>query len=277
MSSHTPIKDTLHEVIFEADTPSGKLFDILLLWAIVLSVLAIMLETVESIRVDYGDLLRYIEWGFTILFSIEYLLRIYCVKKPVGYMLSFYGVIDFLSILPTYLSLLLAGTHYLMVIRSIRLLRVFRVLKLARYLGESRELTAALRASQHKITVFLGGVFVTVIIVGTLFYVIEGPENGYSSIPKGVYWAVVTLTTVGYGDITPGTPLGQLLSAMVMILGYGIIAVPTGIVSAEMARAGDRNSQNNQPSITTTTCKHCSREGHAADAIYCKYCSSPLG
>ncbi len=267
-------RSRLHEVIFEADTPVGKAFDILLLWAILLSVLAVMLESVPTIGQPYQRILRLIEWGFTILFTLEYLLRLLTVRVPWRYALSFYGLVDLLAIIPTYLSLMLAGTHYFLVIRILRLLRVFRVFKLVRYTSEAQILLTALRASRPKITVFLGAVLSMVVVIGSLMYMIEGEENGFSSIPKGIYWAIVTLTTVGYGDITPQTAFGQFLSAIVMIIGYGIIAVPTGIVSAELAQA--MREQPNTMQNFTRCCESCGGEGHDPDAIFCKFCAAPL-
>lgn len=259
----------LHEIIFEADTAAGRLFDVILLWMIVLSVFTVMLDSIESIQARWGTLLRAAEWGFTILFTIEYLLRIISVNKPSRYLFSFFGLVDFISIVPTYLSLLLPGGHYLMVVRTLRLLRVFRVLKLVRYSGAASVLIEALRASRPKIAVFLFGVSTLVVIVGSLIYLIEGRENGFSSIPTSIYWAIVTLTTVGYGDITPKTPLGQTLSAVVMITGYAIIAVPTGIVSVELSKA-------TQTHATRHACPDCGRCGHASDAKHCKYCGGIL-
>lgn len=258
----------LHEVIFEAETPAGRGFDILLLWMILLSVIAVMLETVASVRASHGPLLQVIEWGFTIAFTIEYLARLACVRRPVLYATSFFGIVDLLAIVPTYLSLLIPGSQTLLVIRALRLMRLFRILKLARFVREGNELLLALRGSRRKIIVFLGWILGLVTILGSLMYVVEGSESGFTSVPRGVYWAIVTLTTVGYGDITPQTTLGQMISAFVMILGYCIIAVPTGIVSAEMAR----------PIVppTTEACPSCSREGHDQDAVYCKFCGHAI-
>lgn len=264
------IKDRLHEIIFEADTPSGKLFDVTLLIAILLSVLAVLLETVDSIRVAHEGFLNILEWGFTIIFSIEYLLRIWLVKKPWKYIFSFMGIVDLLATLPTYVSFFVAGPQYLLVIRTVRLLRVFRVLKLTRYLSEANVLRNALLASVAKITVFIGGVIVLVLLLGSLMYIVEGPENGFTSIPASMYWTIVTITTVGYGDITPVTTLGQTIASVVMLLGYGIIAVPTGIVTAEMAFA------RKDTKVSTQVCKECSQEGHDPDAEYCKYCGAAL-
>ena len=263
-------KELIYLIIFEADTFWGKIFDVSLLIVILLSVLAVSLESVKFINDDYGHLLRILEWVFTILFTFEYLARIYAIKKKWGYILSLYGIIDLLAIIPTYLSLVVAGSQTLVVIRSLRLLRIFRILKLARYLDAAANLKAAMQASKRKIFVFLGVVFILVIIMGTLMYIIEGAENGFTSIPRSIYWAVVTLTTVGYGDISPQTVLGQLVAMCIMIMGYGIIAVPTGIVSAEIA------SKKSRGKITTHICPSCTKEGHDFDATNCKYCGSSL-
>ncbi len=245
------LKFRMHEIIFEADTFSGKLFDIVLLVVIIASIMAVMVESVESFSRHYGWLLNRVEWFFTIIFSLEYLARIYCVAVPGRYIFSFYGIIDFLAVIPSYLTLFLTGTHFFVVIRIFRLLRVFRIFKLARYLGEANVLRKALRASRFKIIVFLETVVVLVIILGTLMYLIEGPEHGFTSIPRGIYWAIVTLTTVGYGDIVPQTVFGQALASFVMIIGYGIIAVPTGIVTAELTRATITQE------VTTQVCPFC--------------------
>lgn len=259
----------LHEVIFEADTPAGRAFDLALLLAIALSVGAVLLESVASIRLRHGPALRAAEWSFTMLFTIEYVLRLACVRRPLRYARSFFGLVDLLAILPTYLSLVIAGSQSLLVIRALRLLRVFRVLKLAHFVGEARMLRAALRASSRKITVFLGTVLTLVLIVGALMYLIEGEASGFTSIPQAIYWAIVTMTTVGYGDIAPQTLAGKLLASAVMILGYGIIAVPTGIVTVEMA--GLRKQR-----VSTQACRVCAAEGHDADARHCKYCGAAL-
>jgi len=268
-SPHARWQAVLHEVIFEADTPAGKAFDVALLWSIVLSVLAVMLDSVGSITNEYGTLLRSVEWFFTILFTIEYILRLISVGRPLRYAKSFFGIVDLLAIIPTYLSLLFAGSHYLLVIRTLRLLRIFRVLKLAHYLSEVDVLSRALRASRHKIIVFVFTVLTVVIIIGSLMYVIEGEKNGFTSIPRSIYWAIVTITTVGYGDISPKTNLGQALAAFAMILGYGIIAVPTGIVTFEISNASRKQ-------ISTHACLQCSAEGHDYDAAHCKYCGAKL-
>lgn len=261
-------KDLWYSIIFEAETPAGKRFDVLLLVAILFSVLAVMLESVSAISEAFGEELRILEWFFTLLFTIEYFARIYVIKKKLRYVTSFFGLVDLLSIIPTYLSLFFAGTHTLLVIRSLRLLRVFRVMKLVRYLEEAGNLSNALKASKAKIMVFLGTVFILVVLVGTVMYLIEGPEHGFTSIPTSIYWAVVTLTTVGYGDIAPETVMGQALAAVIMIMGYGIIAVPTGIVSAEMVSQARKRH--------TLVCANCLAEGHDDDAKHCKYCGAEL-
>jgi voltage-gated potassium channel len=266
----SPLRAKIHEIIFEADTPPGKAFDVVLLVLIVLSIVAVSLESVDWYRQRFGTELRVLEWIFTILFTIEYALRVATVRRPSHYVFSFFGAVDLLSILPTYLSLLFAGTQSLLVIRALRLLRVFRVLKLAHFLGEAHMLKAALQASLRKIVVFLGAVLAMVMIVGALMYLIEGPENGFTSIPTSIYWAIVTMTTVGYGDIAPQTVLGKTLASAVMILGYGVLAVPTGIVTVELAGAARRDQ------VTTRACSTCSKEGHAYDAKFCKHCGSLL-
>ena len=266
-----PWQQKLHTVIFEADTPSGKAFDIALLVAIVLSVVAVCLESVASIRARYGEILRITEWVLTILFTIEYLLRLACVGRPWRYAVSFYGVVDLLAIVPTYLSVIFGGAQSLAVIRALRLLRIFRVLKLGHFLGEAAVLQDALKASARKIIVFLGAVLTIVLIVGALMYMIESDEAGFTSIPQSVYGAIVTLTTVGYGDIAPATLLGRMLASAVMILGYGIIAVPTGIVTVELTGATRRRE-----SVSTQACPSCAAEGHDTDAQYCRICGSKL-
>ncbi len=264
----TSFRHRLHEVIYEADTPSGKLFDVILLIAILASILFVMLESVQSIGDKYGDFLNIAEWVITILFSIEYILRIIAVKKPWKYIFSFYGIIDLLSTIPKYLSFVLVGSHNLAALRALRLLRVFRILKIARYIGASNRLLVALRASRAKIGVFLFFILILCIILGTIMYMVEGAENGFISIPRSVYWAIVTLTTVGYGDIAPGTPLGQLIASAIMILGYAIIAIPTGIVGSEMVKA---NVQTN-----TQACPNCLKEDHKDSAEFCYHCGNQL-
>ena len=262
-------KQTLHEVIFEADTAAGKLFDVVLLVCILLSIAAVLLESVAEIAEVHGATLRAAEWFFTILFTVEYGLRLASVRRPMRYALSFFGIVDLLAIVPTYFSLVVAGSQSLLVIRALRLLRVFRVLKLAHFTGEARMLRAAIRASSIKIVVFLGTVLTLVLIIGASMYLIEGEERGFTSIPQSIYWAIVTMTTVGYGDITPHTVLGKALASMVMILGYGIIAVPTGIMTVEIAAAS-------KMPISTRACPECGRGAHDSDARYCKYCASQL-
>ncbi|MEX0836773.1 MAG: ion transporter [Gemmatimonadota bacterium] len=258
------------KIIFEHDTVGGRAFDVLLFVAILASVLAVMLESVADVRDDYGQALLTAEWCFTALFSLEYALRLWCVQQPRNYARSFFGVIDLLAVLPTYVSLLVPGGQVLMAVRILRVMRVFRVLKLTRYVGEASHLGAALRASRFKITVFLLGVFSTVIVVGSIMYLVEGPASGFTSIPKGVYWGIVTLTTVGFGDITPVTPLGQALAAIVMIMGYGIIAVPTGIVTAELSRL-PRGEQT-----AGVVCSTCGTRETDAEARFCRRCGDTL-
>jgi voltage-gated potassium channel len=258
----------LHEVIFESDTRAGRAFDVALLVTIVASVVAVMLESVAEIRARHGALLRVVEWTFTVVFTIEYVLRLVAVDRPWRYAVSFFGLVDFLAVAPTYLALILPEAQSLIVIRSIRLLRIFRIFKLAHFLGEAQQLSQALRASRRKITVFLGAIVTIVVITGAVMYIVEGEEHGFTSIPTSMYWAVVTLTTVGYGDIAPGTPLGRLLAAVLMILGYAIIAVPTGIVSVELAKTSR--------DVSRQACPACGAEGHDADATHCKYCGVHL-
>ncbi|MEM6803143.1 MAG: ion transporter [Bacteroidota bacterium] len=268
-------KKRLHEIVFEADTPMGKAFDVSLLVLILLSVLLVMLESVESIGKNFPNTFYYLEWGITILFTLEYLLRIWLTGKPMKYILSFYGIVDLLSIIPTYLGIFFTGTsyQYLTTIRALRLLRIFRVFKAVKYLSEASILYNAILASTRKITVFLVGVLTLVLIIGSAMYLIEeGEGSGFDSIPHSVYWAIVTVTTVGYGDIAPVTPLGQFLSAILMILGYGVLAVPTGIVSAELSRAEPIKEE----AFTTRACPNCSMEGHDADAVHCKFCGAEL-
>lgn len=260
----------LHEVIFESDTPAGRYFDLALIWLILLSVATVLLESVREVRGQYGKLLYALEWLFTLLFTVEYFLRLLSVRRPLRYARSFFGVIDLLAIIPTYLSIFVPGSQYLLVIRILRLLRVFRLLKLSEYVAEADTLRHALRASRRKISVFISAVVLLVVIIGTLMYVIEGEVNGFTSIPRSIYWAIVTLTTVGYGDLSPKTSVGQIVASIVMITGYGIIAVPTGIVSVELAQAVRRKTVSGQ------SCPSCGVEGHDPDAIYCKYCGAKL-
>jgi voltage-gated potassium channel len=264
------LRARLHQVIFEADTPAGRAFDLLLLLAIVASVIVVMLESVASVRAHAGPVLRALEWGFTILFTIEYALRLFTVQRPLRYAVSVFGLIDLFAILPTYLSILFPGSQSFLVIRLLRLLRIFRILKLGEYLHESRTLAQALRASRRKIQVFLLSTLTIVVVVGTLMYVIEGEAHGFTSIPVSIYWAVVTLTTVGYGDLAPETPLGQSLAVLLMLTGYGIIAVPTGIVTAELARATSATP------VSSQACPGCGLGAHDYDAVYCRKCGAKL-
>ena len=262
------VRKRVYRIIFEADTPSGKLFDVALLVAIVTSVVVVLLDSVQAIRVEYSGLLYALEWVFTALFTIEYALRIYCVRHPARYARSFFGIVDLLSVLPTYLSLVLVGSQQLIVIRVLRLLRIFRVFKLARYLGHANILMSAMKSSTPKIIVFLGTVLTIVVIAGTAMFMIEGEATEFGSIPQSMYWAIVTVTTVGYGDVAPHTPAGKMLAACLMVLGYAIIAVPTGIVSAELVQYGRQ--------ITTRTCPACLEPGHDPDAVHCKHCGAGL-
>lgn len=259
----------LYEIIFEADTPAGKAFDILLILSIGLSVVTVMLDSINTIRTQYVNLLHAVEWFFTILFTAEYVLRLFCAKRPVRYACSFFGIIDLLAIIPTYFSLFFPGSQYMLVIRILRVLRIFRVFKLVQYLGEANVLMQALYASRRKITIFLFTFVTLVIIFGSLMYIVEGEKNGFTSIPRSIYWAIVTLTTVGYGDISPKTNIGQTLSAIIMVFGYSIIAVPTGIFSMEFSRAFKKE-------VTTQVCPECYGEGHDTDAKHCKYCGAKL-
>lgn len=271
----SPLQETLHEVIYEADTPAGRFFDVALLVCIIISVVLVMLESVDSINTKYSQELLILEWAFTIIFSIEYILRLYSVMKPWKYALSFFGIIDLLAILPVFLDLILVSTqtHFLVTIRALRLLRIFRIFKAAKYINESAALVKSLSASRRKISVFLFFIVLIAIITGSVLYLVEGNSNpAFANIPISIYWAIVTITTVGYGDISPITPLGQFLAAGLMILGYAVIAVPTGIVSAEMVKANSTDDEK----ITTISCRSCSIEGHDEDAEYCKFCGEAL-
>lgn len=265
-------KKNWYQIIFESDTPQGRRFDILLLFAILSSLLVIMLETVPSLSEEYQATFVILEWVFTGLFTLEYIVRLQIVKRPLSYATSFYGIIDLISVLPSYLAIVLGGVQYFIVIRSLRLLRVFRVLKMVRFIGEANVLGNALKASRHKIAVFLIAVVCINFIMGTIMYMVEGEENGFTSIPMAIYWCIVTLTTVGYGDITPATPLGQLIASIIMILGYGVIAVPTGIVTSEINR-----SQKEIEKEKLKRCSVCEHDGLAADAKYCQHCGEELG
>ena len=261
----------LHEVIYEADTPAGKAFDVILLVVIIISIVLVMLESVKSINAEYWELFYIAEWIITIIFSIEYILRIISIKRPKKYIFSFYGIIDFISTIPTYLTLFVGGYNFLLAVRALRLLRIFRILKITRYLGEANKLSAALRQSRPKILVFLFAVVIITIIAGTLMHLVEGEASGFNNIPLSIYWCIVTLTTVGFGDIAPITPLGRFIASFIMITGYGIIAVPTGIVSAEYSKAGEK-----KPQINTQVCPYCNEDEHLDGAKYCHNCGNKL-
>lgn len=261
-------KEKLYEIIFEADTRAGKLFDIALLIVILISVVLVMLESISAINNKYHHTLIVLEWVITIIFSLEYIIRILIVKKPFRYIFSFYGIIDFLSVIPTYMSLFIIGSQSLIVIRILRLLRVFRIMKLTRYTSAGRFLAKSIWASREKISIFIFFVLTIVVIMGTIMYLIEGETNGFTSIPQSIYWAIVTLTTVGYGDISPQTAIGQLIASLVMIMGYAIIAVPTGIITAEMIKSST--------TVNTQVCPNCMHDKHDDDAVYCKKCGSKL-
>jgi voltage-gated potassium channel len=264
----------MYDVIFEADTPAGRRFDVALVCAILLSIAVVVLDSVPRLHRDHAGLLNAFEWGFTALFTVEYVARIVCVQRPWRYAGGFYGVIDLLAVLPSYFSLLMPGTELLLDIRILRLLRVFRIFKLTLYIEETTRLGEALAASRRKILVFLSVVLMAILILGTVMYVVEGPKNGYTSIPVAMYWATVTMTTVGYGDITPHTNLGKAVASFMMLLGWGILAVPTGIVTAEMTlRHGDRRTG---PARPARHCPACGSGGHEAGARFCKDCGVAL-
>lgn len=266
-------KQTAYSVIFESDTRAGQLFDIVLLAIIVLSVATVMLDSVQAINVQYGPLLRRLEWFFTILFSFEYVARLLVVRRPLAYAFSWLGLIDFLSTVPALVALFFAGGHYLLAIRTLRLLRMFRIFKLGKFVGEGEFIVDALKASRFKILVFLAAVLTLTIVMGTLMYAVEGGQHGFTSIPKSVYWAIVTVTTVGYGDISPVTVPGQALASLLMIMGYGIIAVPTGIVSAQMAMPGKSAVK---PAFKMVVCHVCQAPDHRPDAQFCWSCGEKL-
>jgi len=273
---HSAFRERLYEIIFEADTPEGKLFDVALLGAILMSIIVVMLETVPQFHDKYFVTFYALEWLFTIFFTIEYIIRIYTVHRPRRYILSFYGIVDLLSILPTYLAIIFAGTQSLMVIRSLRLLRVFRIFKLGNFLFEGQVIIKSLKESRSKIAVFLTFIMIMVCIFGSIMYLIEGTagNESFDSIPRSVYWAIVTLTTVGYGDISPISPLGQFIAACIMIMGYAIIAVPTGIVTSDFTRA--YRERKSRQEISTQVCSNCMHEDHDIDALYCKICGELL-
>jgi voltage-gated potassium channel len=264
-------RSKLHQIIYEADTKKGKLFDLIIIWAILFSILLVMLESIKDLDAKYHTFFNISEWVITILFSIEYILRIISVKKPTSYIFSFYGIIDFLSTIPKYLSLFIGGAHALVALRALRLLRIFRILKLVRFVSATENLGKALKASRFKIFVFISAVLIICVIIGTIMYLIEGDASGFTSIPKAIYWAIVTLTTVGYGDIAPQTSIGQLLASLVMILGYGIIAIPTGIISAEMTK-----DKINDINMNTNACPNCSEGHHIDGAKFCFKCGEKL-
>lgn len=263
---------TLHEVIYGTHTPAGRLFDVVLLIVILYSIVIVMLESVKGYDLKYHNFFNISEWIVTILFTIEYILRIISVKKPKKYIFSFYGVIDLLSTIPKYLSFFFAGSQYFAAFRALRLLRVFRILKLVRFLGESNNLIKAINASKAKIFVFVFSVLIISVILGTVMYLVEGPDHGFNSIPHSIYWTIVTLTTVGYGDISPETPLGMFIATIIMIIGYGIIAVPTGIVSAEYTMSNRKNDHHDQG----RSCKNCGTDILRSDADYCRICGNKL-
>ncbi len=263
-------KSRLHEVIYESDTAAGKAFDVALLIAIVASIVVVMLDSVDAYKLPYGQLFFILEWVFSILFTIDYVLRLISIRQPMRYVLSPLGIIDLLSLIPSYLSFAFTGAPSLLAFRSLRLLRVFRIFKLVHFLSEMRFLTTALRGSLRKISIFMLAVLTLAIILGSVMYLIEGHEHGFSSIPESIYWAIVTITTVGYGDISPVTPLGRFVASLVMLLGYAIIAVPTGIITTEMALAARHKGDSEE------TCPNCGREGHDQDARFCKYCGTRL-
>ena len=267
--AHARWRQTVYRIIYKADTPLGKWFDLLLIICILCSVASVMLHSVTTISTQFRIYLNGLEWLFTILFSIEYILRIICIPRPLKYIFSFYGIVDFVAIIPSYLSFFLSGTSYFLVIRVLRLLRIFRILKLAQYVGQINILLRAVFASRRKITVFLFFICTMVVIFGSAMYLIEGPEHGFTSIPRGIYWAIVTLTTVGYGDISPKTNLGQALASLVMITGYSVIAVPTGIFTAELAQAISKDESRR-------ICPSCNTKGHETIAVYCNICGARL-
>ena len=270
-SATAPWRHRLHTIIFEADTPAGRAFDIALIGAIVLSVVVVIAESVSGSSSRVGKVLFAAEWALTVLFTVEYIARLAAVRRPLAYATSFFGIVDLLAILPAYASIFFAGGQYFLVVRVLRLLRIFRIFKLAHFLSQANVLTAALRASRIKIAVFLFTVLTLVVIIGALMYVIEGAENGFTSIPMGMYWAVVTLTTVGYGDVAPATNLGRFVASLVMILGYGIIAVPTGIVTTELVNAARRPEE-----MSGQACPACAAEGHRAGARFCYACGNAM-
>lgn len=266
--SNNSLKNNLYEIIFKSNTSLGKKFDLLLILSILLSVITVLFDSVKYYNNLYGELFYQLEWFFTVIFTLEYFLRIYCIKKTSAYITSFYGVIDLLSIIPSYLSILFPASRYLSIIRILRVLRIFRILKLILYIGEANLLIKVLYASKRKIIVFLFSLLTSVTILGSLMYLIEGEANGFTSIPRSIYWAIVTITTVGYGDISPQTEIGQVIASLVMILGYATIAVPTGIISAEFS--------TQKYKLNKLVCENCNCRGYEEDSIYCKQCGNKL-
>ncbi|EAQ51700.1 ion transporter, partial [Vibrio sp. MED222] len=267
--SRKPLKHHLYVIIFGTHTPAGRAFDISLIVAILASLLVLILESIPNVMTEWSQQLRYIEYTFTALFTLEYLLRLYCSPKPKSYATSFYGVVDLLAILPTYLAIIFPGASFMGVVRLLRVMRIFRILKLVRYLQDSNILLRSLLMARRKILIFFSTVGILVVIFGALIFVIEGPENGFTSIPHSIYWAIVTITTVGYGDMIPQTALGKAIASLTMLLGYSILAVPTGIITAELS-----NEMNSHKELVK--CPNCNRAGHDSDAMYCKHCASEL-
>jgi voltage-gated potassium channel len=260
----------LHEIIYESNTRAGKAFDVVLLIAIFTSIIVVMIDSVESIHQQHGQLLKYVEWGYTILFTVEYILRLISIRQPTGYIFSPLGIIDLIALIPSYLSIFFIGAQSLLAFRALRLLRVFRIFKLSRFLTEIDFLTVALKGSLRKISIFLLTVLSLTVILGSIMYLVEKRENGFSNIPESIYWAIVTITTVGYGDISPVTPMGKFVASIVMLIGYAIIAVPTGILTHDMAIAARQKKE------LPESCPTCGREGHDSDATFCKFCGSAL-
>jgi voltage-gated potassium channel len=272
----TSLRARLGRIIHESDTPAGRRFDVVLIWVILLSIALVMLDSVAELQVRYGALLRVLEWVITGLFTIEYALRLWTARRPLHWARSPYGIVDLLAVLPGLLSLVLPGARSLVVLRAIRLLRIFRILKLFNYVREARLLLVSLIASRDRIIVFMLAVLALVTVFGTIMYLVEPAEAGFTSIPRSIYWAIVTLTTVGYGDIAPVTPLGQVIASGIMILGYAIIAIPTGIVTVEMARQSRNGPAGEAEAEKRTTCRACGAKHHAPDAKYCRVCGARL-